>query len=317
MNQSDHITENRILEFHEGKLPVADSDAVAKHLLACGDCRRLLPQPTREQLWDAILIDTISDGSIAVKAPSLPFLQSFCSVVRAFNSRNTLAWGAGALVVLFGFAVLLESNILNFGPLTTEVARSFEPESTESRLPNDGSAVPLEEADEKPLRESPSRDVNRDHSTGKFPASSGKPKKPAPGHSAKESARLRRVTNVSETRGVASECGEGVPLGMEFASGVGSLFLNWDKYPGAAKYHLYISDEDEVLIEEFETEKETSYSITKNLDPRKKYKWKVVITLSGGKTVNVSGRKFGLGDFRSTLNGLRERRSTTRCSMNQ
>ena len=83
----------------------------------------------------------------------------------------------------------------------------------------------------------------------------------------------------------------------------------------AAKYHLYVSDDDEILLDEFETTSETVYVLRRPLDPQKTYRWKVVVTLEDGKTIVGSSQKFTAKDFKSTGKKFKKReKSEVRCA---
>lgn len=93
------------------------------------------------------------------------------------------------------------------------------------------------------------------------------------------------------------------------------VVLKWKKVPKAAKYHLYISDEEEILIDEYETGQGTSYALTKPLDPAKTYQWKVIITLENGETVIGDARKFTVKELKSNpKKSERKGKSEIRCS---
>ena len=101
---------------------------------------------------------------------------------------------------------------------------------------------------------------------------------------------------------------------MELGSQKSDLILRWKRVPKAAKYHLYVSDDNEILIDEFETEQDTSYVLKKRLDPSKSYKWKIVITLENGERLYADAQKFSAKDFQSSFNGYKTKaRSNTRC----
>ena len=123
---------------------------------------------------------------------------------------------------------------------------------------------------------------------------------------------------VSKIRGAASNCNDAGLFEMGFESIEQTHVLKWRKFPDAVKYHLYISDDDEVLIDEFETGQATSYALTKPLDQKKSYRWKVIITLANGKTMNVATQKFSSLDFLSVQNRtIHKTRALTRCSLAQ
>ncbi len=123
--------------------------------------------------------------------------------------------------------------------------------------------------------------------------------------------------NISSTRGGSSvlpKCGA-VAVEMTTGSKGEAVTLKWKKVPNAAKYHLYISDDDEILVDEYETEQETSYVLKKPLDPVKTYQWKVVITLEDGSTVIGDSQKFTIKNLQSNQKkSERKEKSDIRCS---
>ncbi|MCZ2391556.1 MAG: hypothetical protein LC113_10820 [Acidobacteria bacterium] len=104
---------------------------------------------------------------------------------------------------------------------------------------------------------------------------------------------------------------------MELGSQKSDLILRWKRVRNAAKYHLYVSDDNEILIDEFETDQDTSYILKKPLDPSKAYKWKIVITLENGEKLYADAQKFTAKDFQSSFNTYRGKaRTNTRCLAN-
>lgn len=104
---------------------------------------------------------------------------------------------------------------------------------------------------------------------------------------------------VSATRGVTGKCGENQTIQIEFSADKENFAFKWKAVPKAAKYHLYISDDEEILIDEFETPNETSFVLKKPLDLLKTYKWKIVVTLENGETVVGDSQKFTVKDLKS------------------
>ena len=130
--------------------------------------------------------------------------------------------------------------------------------------------------------------------------------------------KTNRNVGVALTCGTEAKCGTETALEMELGMVANSFVLRWKEFPLAAKYHIYISDDDEILIDEFETAKQTYYILNKPLDPNKSYKWKIVITLENGQTINADSKKFTSKDFQSTQNTLRtKRKAEVRCSERQ
>ena len=106
---------------------------------------------------------------------------------------------------------------------------------------------------------------------------------------------------------------------MEFGSNNNkAVVFRWTKVPNAIKYHLYISDDDEILIDEYETGQDTSYILKKSLDPAKTYKWKVIITLDDGQTKSGTSQKFTVKDVLQNQKKMTgKKKSDIRCSENK
>lgn len=54
-----------------------------------------------------------------------------------------------------------------------------------------------------------------------------------------------------------NECGNEGQTDLEIEIIGENIMLKWKKVPDASKYHLYVSDEDEILLDEDETEQAT------------------------------------------------------------
>jgi hypothetical protein len=120
---------------------------------------------------------------------------------------------------------------------------------------------------------------------------------------------------VSASRGVSPKCGDQTSIGFELGATNGTILLKWEKVPKAVKYHLYISDDEEILVDEYETSQETSYVLKKTLDKGKVYKWKVVIELENGQTLIGVSQKFTSKGFQPNQKGIMKRLNTEiRCS---
>src|SRR5205085_73706 len=128
---------------------------------------------------------------------------------------------------------------------------------------------------------------------------------------------LPKKVQVSTTRGGKAECSEEKSIELEFSAVKEDLVFKWKKVPNAAKYHLYISDDDEILIDEFETEGETSFILRKPLDTLKTYKWKILITLDNGKTVVSPYNKFTVREYETNrLKQEKKMNAEIRCTGN-
>ena len=123
--------------------------------------------------------------------------------------------------------------------------------------------------------------------------------------------------NVSSTRGggFLPECSERQAIDLTVGMNKEAVVLKWKKIPNAAKYHLYVSDEEEILVDEYETEQGTTYALKKPLAPQKTYQWKVVVTLQDGKTTVGDSQKFTIKDLQSNQKkSERREKSLIRCS---
>ena len=64
-------------------------------------------------------------------------------------------------------------------------------------------------------------------------------------------------------RRLPADCGGETSVETEIGLSGEAVTLKWKKIPNAVKYHLYVSDDEEILIDEYETERETSYTVKK------------------------------------------------------
>lgn len=310
MNESDHLTRNEIAAFADGSLPSDESRIIGGHLLRCFDCRSLLPLPDTKQLWTAIMKDRDAEQPpVASSDPSLErsLSQTFAEI---FTKPGNLAWGTGVLLVIFGLAVLGMLRVSSENQ--TEVVQSFEVDQPDSMSKYNG----LENPEDPVSAFSESR-----------AARSRKSKATSTYKQKEQSSRDNQVTgrspightkaNVSSVRGATALCEEGRNIEMQIGSYKSDFVLKWKSVARATKYHLYVSDENEILVDEFETASDTSYTLKEPLDPAKSYKWKIVITLDSGQTLYIDAQKFSAKDFQSNHGKLKSRaNSNTRCVAN-
>jgi hypothetical protein len=137
--------------------------------------------------------------------------------------------------------------------------------------------------------------------------------------SAKKQENLTIKENIALTRGsgASSECGNQPAIDLSVEKGGEKILLKWKKLPNAAKYHLYVSDDEEILIDEYVTTEGTSYALTKLLDPAKTYQWKVAITLKNGNTVIGDSQKFTVKEIRQNLKkSEKNKKFFVRCTAN-
>ena len=319
MNPSEHLTRNQIAAFSAGSLAASESRNIGGHLIRCAECRGLLPLPDPGKFWTAVMGEDglqesqASDESVYSVPPYIRTIGGF------ITKPSGLAWSGGALVVTLGLALVLLFSASNEPGVESEVAKSFESESPisiprldEAKEPN----VVLPDQPDGTNREDqpPDRVLTDQRQIGR------RVKQTLKGPSDNRVATARLVSDgVSRTRGVISKCGTERTFGMDLEYVEPDVVLRWQRVPNAAKYHLYVSDDEEILIDEFETENSTSYLLKKQLDPKRSYKWKVIITLENGQVIVADSQKFTSEDIRSVQKRLsnKKQRSVTRCSGNQ
>lgn len=311
MNPSEHLTDIQIAAFSACTLPEGESREVGRHLLGCVNCRGLLPLPDPNSFWKAVMSEEGANRSYATSTDS-PFRQ----FVGLFSKPGTLAWGTGTLVVLLSMGLLILFTVSK----ESDVAKSIEIENPTSghNLTNEEPRIVLPHQPESSDSQSkhPARlSVGQELQERNDP----RPKQNTKGGQSNSRAARAVNANISSTRGAISKCGEERTFEMQLGSDESDLVLKWERVPNAAKYHLYVSDDDEILIDEYETEKGTSYILKKPLVPNRAYKWKIIITLENGQTLNVDAQKFSAKDFLSMQKGSRSKRTkaATRCSASQ
>lgn len=315
MNGSEHLTRNQIASFNAGSLAERESREIGRHLLGCADCRGLLPLPDPGKFWTAVLSEVESQTSKAkVESPYSipPYIRA---IVGFFCKPSGLAWSGGALVVILGLALVLLFSASSEPSIESEVAKSFEIENPIS-VPSHGqgerpNVVLPDHADKNNTKDQPSDRVLTDQ---RLPGR--RLKYNSKGSSDNRAAAARFVSgSVSATRGAISKCGTERTFEMELGYVETDVVLRWQRVPNAAKYHLFVSDDEEILVDEFESERDTSYVLKKPLDPSKTYHWKIVITLESGQIFYADAQKFSARDVVKTYQKVHKgkARSNTRC----
>ena len=324
MNQSQHLTENQLTDyFSNAALDKEAKHRIGRHLLQCDFCLKRLPQPTTEQFWAALMTDDDAKDS---RDERTTLTAQLSSIFQSLKHPKVFALSAAALAVLIFFSAFIWLDAAKSSEMETEVAQNFEPAQSvfnqnsdeqinpSSILPTDENTYPFSPA-------TTSRAIAKPDS----PATSNTPK-----HNLKTAARTdislktqvksaneSEKANISSTRGGSSVLPKCAAVAVEMTTGSKgeAITLKWKKVPSAAKYHLYISDDDEILVDEYETEQETSYVLKKPLDPVKVYRWKVVITLEDGSTVIGDSQKFTIKNFHpNQKKSERKEKSDIRCS---
>lgn len=317
MKTSDHLTRNQIEAFGTGALAASDSRVIGGHLIRCVKCRSLLPFPNVARVLDAITSESDLSQETQKRDDPAGTERAFEGVFAGiFGKRNRLAWAGSMLVVVVSLGAMIIVSVWSERNVRTEVARSFE---LENPIPGQNNNLPNEKnahAAENPGSDSTGKSPSSRKSDGGSRDRQEKPAAPATSGVKRPPSSSNR--NILTTRGAITPCTLGKAMDVEVDSKNTDLVLRWKPVPKATKYHLYISDDSEVLIDEFETDAETVYVLRKPLHPTKAYKWKIVITLEDGQNLYVSSQKFSTKDFRSSVSGYkRKARLSTRCLANE
>ncbi len=324
MNLTEHLTENQLSDYFGDALEITKKREIGRHLLVCDFCLKKLPQTTPEQFWKALMTEKDVNDRVEETTDFSPRLGF---VTRLFTPPKMLAWSAGGLVIALFFAVLIGFYTENPLNEEREVAQVFDSEIAELKQ---------NEKDKENIPPSVMTPKPNDRASLSEPSGVVVFSEPTKSDSQKRNRSLSNENNlrrnskkailsgneekISSTRGVsAAKCGEKDSIEMEIdAKNDKALVFRWAKVPNATKYHLYISDEEEILIDEYETERESEYILRKTLDPLKTYKWKVVITLDDGQTASGDSQKFTVKDVLQNQKKLTgKKKSGIRCSENK
>lgn len=302
MNRSEHLTENQLLNYFGDALERGAKHEIGRHLLQCDFCLERLPQPTTEQFLSVLMTENDVEDSPAGKA-TFPARLQF--IIQSLTPPKILNYGAGVLAIALIFTISIWLGSVRLFDAEIEVAENFELKNTPINYDqNNGGKInlPQELSSSDNDGSSSSAEQNRIGESKQdlpFQVDGRPPKQNSKIISRNDSdAGIKREMpneekkNVSLTRGGLAKCGEQKQINLEIGADDKTVVLKWKKVPNAVKYHLYFSDDEQILIDEYETEKETSYVLTKPLDPKKTYRWKVVITLENGQTIAGRAQKF-------------------------
>lgn len=137
MTNFKHLSEAELLAYSLGLLEKTESHDIGRHLLNCAECRKLLPMPSVERFWAAIMTDAeIEDTS--PKEETENFLSSLVSFLKF---QSGFVWGGSALLIIFSFSFLLW---LGFADASREVVQTFDNEpSSELNFPSAAQETPI------------------------------------------------------------------------------------------------------------------------------------------------------------------------------
>ena len=313
MKEHEHLTKSQIAGYRTGAFDTLKKREIGRHLLKCASCRRSLPPPTFDDFWNAIM----NEQEIEQHATSEEMETSRHSILsyfpQIFGQFSSLAWGGAALIIIFCFSFLLW---LGSADASREVVQTFDNEL------NSGLNLPLPV--QTTVKENPASSKNSNRTVVVPTPKNLKPDTPKPkisqntlNQDSKKPNLKQPGQTISATRGISAKCSESREVEIELSLSKENLVFKWKKVPKAVKYHLYISDDEEILIDEYETERATTYTLKKPLDAAKTYRWKVVVTTEDGKTIVGDSQKFTVKSLPSKRGkSAKKEKQPVRCSQN-
>lgn len=326
MNKGGHLNEKQLSDYYGNTLEKKQKHEIGRHLLQCDFCLKRLPKPTTEQFWTALMTENDVSNQVGEKTDT-PLRSVF--LTGFLTPPKILAWSAGGLAIALIFTFLILFNVEK--PLNgeREVAEVFNVNNTDSDYRQNENreqivlpSVPTSKSynSSVSLEVNPIIDFPKPKETSLQKRRGNTSNENDLNRNSKKIIPVKKAENVSATRGMSAKCGEENPIEIEIGSNNDqALVFRWAKVPNAATYHLYISDDDEILIDEYETEQETSYVMRKPLDKAKTYKWKVIVTLENGNTTAGTSQKFTVEDIQQNQKKKSEkkRKSEVRCAENK
>lgn len=319
MRMLEHLSKKQLSDYSLGSIGGPALHEVGRHLIACEACRAELPAPTPAQFRKALLHEADRDNDENVRDETSGLFAAISGLWTAVQKQRTLAWTGAALFVLLGLSFITLLNRSSQSNMDSDLALSPETERNEPKFIQNEAIEPDQKLTNN--QKAGLADLRISNKGEGLPTSGSKKKT---GNIPSDTGLRRTDTeklpgaepkNVSATRGIVSPCGDQKSFGLELAATSEAVVLKWDKVPNASKYHLYISDDEEILIDEYETIHQTSYVLQKQLDKGKVYKWKVVIDLENGRKIIAVSQKFKSSAFHASQKGSVKRlNAEIRCS---
>lgn len=295
MNLDGHLNTDLLRAFRSGEISQSEKLSVERHLIQCSDCRARSPLPTAPELLSAVFRenDIGASGAARLISGELRFGS------RSFGQAFRLAVPACLLVLIAaGFAYLFLSQATISGN-ESEIARTSEPELLNSGTQPNSPPIDTEHSTSEPNIATSKGSTKSE----KYQLQGKSPMQRDP--SARSAVVLPRPDRgaPSSTRGPNLRCGEQVKIAMSLRPTEAGIELRWDAIADAVKYTVYVSDFNEKLIDEFETQDKTVYVVAAHLDPDTRYEWKLLVELKDGRSIVGRSRSFsakGIGDGGTT-----------------
>ena len=267
MNESEHLTEKQLTDYFDNSLKRAEKREIGRHLLDCDFCLERMPPPSPAQLWAALMTDGAEDDPVRNKtilADKFEFIAGF------LKQPKLLAWSAGALAICLVFSAFIWLKAAGAFDMERELAENFQPTPPLFNREGDekiNAAAALLDRESSDRETDSSRTVSENSlTTGNDSSKQNANVKPPKNANAQSKVKQPEtgVVTASATRGSnLPKCSEIPPLELTAEKADETVVLKWKKIRGAAKYHVYVSDDEEVLIDEFETDGKTTYVLNK------------------------------------------------------
>lgn len=292
MTIEEHLKISDITAFREGLLSQTEHTKAARHLVRCGDCRNLLPLPTKEEFLKALF----GDHSKEIKSSTRALVKGFMArpILSLPAIRNAVFASLLLLVLGFSFLMWIQPGSSVDENLVAVAIDSSEPDdlhnaTTPRPMPKDSVTPDGPTADSRST--GPDRDADR--TPVLLPGRKGVGNKGGRRPPKKQSSQR------AEIRGSNFPCGGTTLVDLEIRKAGDGLQLTWNKVPNAVSYAIYLSDLDERLVDQHETADETSYLVSVPLDSETIYRWKLIATLKNGERIVSESQKFRGGGGRA------------------
>ena len=142
MNATRHLTKEQIAGYAARSLDREEKQEVGRHLLQCEHCRNLMPAPTVEQFWSAIMGDSESDELLTVEKHSSSEKSPLPLIFSPFRLSRTLAWSGGVLIIIAAFSLFIWFGASSWSNSDLEITQkvespnTVESHKTENNLPD-------------------------------------------------------------------------------------------------------------------------------------------------------------------------------------
>lgn len=271
MNQN-HLSAAEVAMFRDESLS-SRSIEIGRHLLTCKECRTKLPSVTTQEFRNCVLdLEVENDAKITFTSRLFPNVW----LPRLSVARAAVFAGFAILLIAGFYLVRVQSGLMDSEPMIAKnetTAVQFESVPPESRSVSN----PPSAASQPPISNEPE---NKDEYSERRQA----PKRIIQTPGRKPVAKAP-VIQTAETRGDENPCSGGATVSLESNTNGKEIFLKWNPVKGATSYDIYISDLDENLIDHFESDSQTQYRSTVELEPERTYRWKLIITLGNGNKI--------------------------------